>query len=304
MNICRIEKKVRSSDRVHMLNGLIFVPQGRIKGYFHIIHGMTEYIGRYEDFMKEMAGEGYIVFGYDNLGHGFTVNDESERGFFASENGWKYLVEDVGIFAREMKKHFGLTLPYYLMGHSMGSFIARLAAEKFNMQKKLILTGTGGPENLTGSAIAVLRRVKKDKGEKYVSERLRDMIFGTYNKKFGDDDPYNWLSSLETARNEYSSDPVCTFSFTVSAMEDLVTLSREANSRRWFSSRVCRKPVLILSGLDDPVGEYGHGVKKVHDKLAENGCNVRLILYRGCRHEVLNERCRKKAIHEIKRFCL
>ena len=99
MEISVIKKKVLSSDNIHMLAGTIYLPEGDIKGIYHIVHGMTEHIGRYDRFMRDMAKEGYLCFGYDNLGHGYTVNDKSELGFIAKKRGWDLLARDVKVFS-------------------------------------------------------------------------------------------------------------------------------------------------------------------------------------------------------------
>ena len=302
MKIQCIEKRVLSTDMTHHLAGTIMLPEGKPKGLFHIVHGMQEYMGRYKYFMERMAQAGYIVFGFDNLGHGYTVNDRSELGFIASKNGWKYLVDDVAIFANSMKLQYGEYLPYYLFGHSMGSFIARLTAEKYDMQDKLIIMGTGGPIPGTTPAISLLKKVKRAKGERYVSKNINDLIFGTYNRRFGYDDPYNWISTLKETRTAFANDPLCNYSFSVSALEDLLRLSRECNKSRWFSSRVRKKPILLLSGENDPVGDYGMGVKKVHDRLKSKGADIKFVLFRGCRHEPLNDISREKAIDTILDF--
>ena len=303
MNIKHIEEKVPSSDGIHMLSGMVLIPDGEIRGLFHVVHGMTEYIGRYESFMRDMAQEGYIVFGFDNLGHGHTVNSPDEYGFIAHKDGWNLMVDDVYRFGKAMKEEYGKDLPYYLMGHSMGSFLVRLAAEKYDFQDKLIVMGTGGPQKKTSAGLAYLRAIKRIKGEKYVSKTINHLVFGAYNKRFGNDDPHYWLNTQESGRKAYAQDKLCAFSFTVSAMEDLVMLSRESNKKSWFCSGVSKKPILLLSGADDPVGDYGMGVKHVHDYLKAAGADVRFILYRGYRHEILNDSCRERVISEIKSFC-
>ena len=297
-----IDKKVLSSDGIHQLAGKVYVPDGDIKGIFQVVHGMTEHIERYHEFMQEIAENGYVVFAYDHLGHGHTAVDRSELGFIAHENGWKYLVDDVNRFAEEVRAEFGAELPYYLMGHSMGSFIVRLAAEKFDMDSKLIVMGTGGPNSSIGLAITTVKLIKKIKGERHISKTIEKLVFGTYNKKFGGDDPYGWLSTIEQEKIDYANDPLCTFRFTASAMEDLLHLAKESNSKRWFSSCVTKKPILLISGADDPVGDYGKGVKAVHDRLKANGADVKFKLYANCRHEILNDVCSKKVKKDILEF--
>ena len=137
-----IDKEVLSSDKVHYLKGRIYIPEGSPKGLLHVVHGMTEYIGRYDGFMREMAEFGYITFGYDHLGHGMTAVDESELGFIAHKGGWNLLVDDVFLFGNEIRKAMsGEKLPFILMGHSMGSFIVRLTAARYQHHDKLIVMG-------------------------------------------------------------------------------------------------------------------------------------------------------------------
>ena len=87
--------EVQSTDNIHTLKGLIYIPEGEIKGIFHLVHGMCEYIGRYAHIFAALAERGYVCCGYDNLGHGKTARDENELGFIAHRDGWKYLVRDV-----------------------------------------------------------------------------------------------------------------------------------------------------------------------------------------------------------------
>ncbi len=297
-----IKKSVLSSDNVHMLNGYVYIPEGEVKGLFQLVHGMCEYTERYHEFMLEIANHGYIVFGYDHLGHGKTATDDSELGYIADKDGWKLLVDDVAVFGKAVKNEYGSDLPYILMGHSMGSFIVRLSAEKYNMHDKLIIMGTGGPNPAATPGLAAIAVIKKVKGGRYISNFLQNLAFGTYNKRFEGDGTYGWLSNYEDVRNSFAADKFCNFRFTVSAMGDLVTLNKESNTSRWFKSGVTKKPILLVSGADDPVGDYGKGPKAVHDKLKANGADIKFVLYRGCRHEILNDKCRNNVIAEILNF--
>lgn len=297
-----IDKRVLSSDGDHKLAGRVYIPEDNIKGIFHVVHGMVEHIGRYDAFMTQLAELGYLTFGYDHLGHGHTARDESELGFIAHKDGWKRLVDDVALFGNEIKQEYGENLPYYLMGHSMGSFVVRLAAESYNIQDKLIIMGSGGPNPAVDPGLAMINVIKKKKGEKAYSKTIEKMMFGSYNKKFGNDDPYYWISSLEDTRVKYANDPLCAFKFTVSAMGDVVHLTKECNTKRWFSSCVTKKPILIISGVDDPVGDYGKGVKKVYDNLKANHADVKFKLYGGSRHEILNDISSKKVFKDIVEF--
>ncbi len=302
MEINVVEKKVLSSDGIHKLAGKVFIPQGEIKGLFHIVHGMQEHMGYYEHALREIASRGYVAFGYDHLGHGHTVKDESELGFIAKKDGWKYLVNDVAVFGREMKREYGEDLPYILLGFSMGSFIVRLSAEKDGIQDKLIIGGTGGPNPAAVSGIGLCRLSALMKGPRHRSKFIDSLIFGNYNKKFKENDHFSWLSNDKEYRQRCAEDKLSGFPFTVSATEDLLHLFCNSNRSGWFSSAVTKKPILLISGVDDPVGNYGLGVQKVYKELKKYTDNVELVLYKGCRHHIFNDLCTEKAIEKILDF--
>ena len=143
MNFKVVDKKIKSSDQKNTLSGVMYIPEGDIRGVFHLVHGMTEYIGRYEPLFSALASNGYLCVGFDNLGHGKTAK-ESDLGFIASKNGWSYMVDDVKLFADSIKADYP-NLPYILMGHSMGSFITRVAVSRYlDLADKYICCGTAG----------------------------------------------------------------------------------------------------------------------------------------------------------------
>lgn len=298
-----IDKDVLSSDKKHMLKGKLYLPEGKAKGFFHVVHGMTEHIARYDAFMRRMAEDGWITFGYDHLGHGYTAVDDSELGFIAGKDGWERLVDDVFVYGSAVRKMTDENLPFILMGHSMGSFIVRLTAVKYNRYDKLIVMGTAGPNPAAGAGIAVTALLKKLKGAHSYSNLVYKMAFGTYNDRFKDEnDIYAWLSTLKKDRDDYRADRLCTFRFTVSAMQDLIRLNKNCNEKSWFASLDREKPVLLVAGGEDPVGEYGKGVTKVYENLRAQGANVRMKLYDGCRHEILNDTCAEEVTADILRF--
>lgn len=287
---------VKSSDGIHTLAGIVYAPDKNIKGFFQIVHGMTEHIARYEKLMRDLADIGYITFGYDNLGHGNTATDDSELGFIASKDGWDLLAKDVKIFSdaviSEYTKQSEDKLPYILMGHSMGSFIVRVASEKYVSPDKLIIMGTGGKNPAADAGLALISVIKKFKGEKHFSPIIDSIAFGSYNKRFGKttkDDPSLWLTNDESVRKAYYNDKYCTFKFSVSAMADLITLIKECNRDEWYKNVSGKMPILLLSGEDDPVGNFGKGIIEVRDKLKKNNADVECILYKGARHEILND---------------
>ena len=284
--------KVLSIDGVHNLAGVVYEPEIEAKGYFHIVHGMTEHIYRYDRFMRDMAEQGYICFGYDHLGHGYTANDDSELGYIAKKDGWDLLCRDVKAYSDAVMSEYGKDKPYILMGHSMGSFVVRVATEKYVHPDKLIVMGTAGPNPAAGAGLALISIVKLFRGDRHISKLIDNIAFGSYNNRFGggsESDPKPWLTNDESIREKYYADKFCTFNFTVSAMGDLITLIKTCNRADWYKGIDKAMPVLLVSGEDDPVGNYGKGVQTVCDGLNAQGVDTKCILYPKARHEILND---------------
>ena len=297
-----LDKKVLSSNGKNMLAGKVYLPHGEIKGYFHVVHGMTEYIGRYDGFMRILAENGYIAFGYDHLGHGNTAKDDSELGFIAENDGDDFLARDVKRFADAMLKEYG-ELPYYLMGHSMGSFIVRLATQYYITPDKLIIMGTGGPKGIVLFGLNLSKLIKKIKGPKYYSKLVKFLAFGSYNARCPKEEgPHAWLTNDSKIRDAYKNDKFCTFDLTISAMHDIISLTYKANSEQWFKSVAKKMPILLISGEDDVVGDYGKAIVVVRDKLIQNGADVKMKLYPNNRHEILNDNAREECINDILYF--
>ena len=296
------EKSVLSSDGSHSLAGRVYVPEGGICGIFQLIHGMTDYTERYDELLSRLAAKGFLSFGFDLLGHGRTARDPSELGFIAEKDGWKRLVEDVKITSDAIREEYGKALPYCLMGHSMGSFIARCAVVDFPDPDALILMGTGGPEPSAPLGIALADTIGKIYGKRHVSHFMQAMVFSDYDSRFPGDYPQRWITVDTENLVRYKDDPFCTFRFSVSALSDLIHLQSRANSSAFFSRIPSKMPVLLISGEDDPVGDFGKGVKKVYSRLIKKGKNATLRLFSGYRHEILQDFCREEVIGEILSF--
>ena len=280
-----------SSDGIHTLSGVIYLPDSNPLGYLHIVHGMTEHIERYHRFMADITEAGYICFGYDNLGHGTTAINDDELGYIAKDRGFELLAKDVKIFSDAVKKEYGEELPYCLLGHSMGSFIVRAAARDTHPDK-LIIMGTAGKNPAAGAGLLLISCIKFLCGDRHFSPLIDNIAFGSYNKRFGggsEDDPKPWLTCDGEIRKKYYADKFCTFNFSVSAMGDLIRLIKLSNSRKWYEQFPKDIPVLLVSGTDDPVGNYGKGVKEVTEGLIAKGIAATCILYDGARHEILND---------------
>lgn len=302
MNFTVTEFNVPSTDGIHTLSGVMYVPNGEIKGLFHLVHGMTEYIGRYDHVLSFLARNGYVAFGYDHLGHGKTVANKQELGFIADKKGYKLLVDDVVVFEDEIIKLYP-DKKLILMGHSMGSFIARIAASRVKDRfSGLIVCGTGGPQPLTPLGLAICKIMGVVFGKHHISPLVEALTFGAYNKRFEGKSKYDWLTKDRELIENYEKDELCNYHFTVCALYDLVKLNSLSNKKTAY--RVPEKlPILVISGEMDPVGNYGKGVKTVYERYKKAGVtDVKLKLYPDCRHEIHNDSCKEQMFKDLLDF--
>ena len=298
----KITKEIPSNDGIHTLRATVYLPENP-KGIVQIVHGMAEHIGRYEHFMTYLAENGFIACGHDHLGHGKTAENETELGFFAEKNGDRLVCEDTFSFGKAIREEYP-SFPLILLGHSMGSFIARQTVRFHpNACDALIIMGTGGKNPLsvlgfiTASVICTLR------GKKHISLLIDRIAFASYNKKTGKKNSFAWLTHDEKEIEKHDADPLCTFRFTVSAMRDLIRLQSHSNRKDWYRNLRKDLPVFIVSGAEDPVGNYGKGVEEVFSALLAQGMtNVTRKIYPDMRHEILNERSRKTVYQDILSF--
>lgn len=293
----------QSSDGLHKVHGILWRPDdGHVKGVIQIVHGMAEYIGRYEEFAEFICARGYAVVGEEHLGHGASVNDPSEYGYFGKKNGMNFIIRDNAKLMRHMMKKYD-GCPYFLLGHSMGSFITRMLITKYSgCLSGAIIMGTGGQTRLEAAAGKILTYITAAfKGWKFRSRLIHQIAFGAFNRKF---EPartkMDWLTKDTMIVDKYLEDEKCTFMFTVSGYRDLFGLILQISRRE--AVRKIRKdlPILIVSGADDPVGGFGKGVGRVCDQYrAEGLCNVQMKLYEHDRHEILNETDRKQVSEDL-----
>lgn len=298
--------KFKSSDDVNEVSGCYYDCEGvKPKYVLQISHGMCEYIGRYDDFAFFMAQNGFAVCGNDHLGHGGTSGSEGIDGYFGDKDGRKYILQDLHRMNSLASKRYP-GLPIIMLGHSMGSFFARLYAATYpETLQGLIISGTGGPNPLGGIGLFLTRIISKIKGSQYRSKLIHNMAFGAYLKQV--ESPatsYDWISRDKDIVDIYSKDAKCTFMFTVSAFHELMATLNAVSNKQWAEKINKNMPIYMFSGSKDPVGDYGKGVRTVYDMLKTSGVkDIELKLYDGGRHEMLNETNRKDVYADVLGWC-
>ncbi len=278
------------------------IPDTAPKAVIQIAHGIAEHINRYEDFMNFLAENGYVAVGNDHLGHGQSFESIGDEGFFAEENGWDYVVEDMDRLREQMRQEYH-DLPYIFFGHSMGSFLTRTYLirhpEKYDAA---ILSGTGHQgKALVLAGYTAANLMVRSKGPRGDGQMLNDMAFGSYCKRIPNPrTPFDWLSRDEENVDRYIADPLCGFVAKVSLYRDMMYGVKFITSQKNIDTMSKEQPIYFMSGDADPVGDYGKGVQKAYDAFCKAGLkDVTIRLYPDGRHEMLNEVNKGKVYQDI-----
>ena len=301
MDITRFELEFPASNVGHNIFACVWRDAERenYKAVIQLVHGMAEHILRYEDFAVYLAKHGYVVCGNDHAGHGQSA-DEADLGYFGKkDNSWQYLIDDMnylkGVIALEFPD-----IPYVMLGHSMGSFLAREFTAKYgNELSAAIFMGTGGKKAGIDAAIALSKHLA-EKHPKEKGKIIDKIVFSGYNRKVENPSTsFDWLSTDAKQVEKYINDDRCGFLFTFEGYRDLLEVNKEVNTVKWAKSLPAELPILLISGTDDPVGDYGKGVRKVYKLLLNSGCaNTDIKLLKGARHEILND-VKKDRVYKI-----
>ena len=290
-----------SSDGKNTLHAEMFLPSdGKARCVVQIAHGMMDYIGRYRGFAEALCGAGIALAGNDHLGHGDSVSCAEDYGFFASHGGYDFVIDDVKRMNDLIHRELPDT-PVVLMGHSMGSFIARLYALRYESSiDGLIIHGTAGPNPATGAGKLLVKLLRAIKGERYRSKFICSLADGGYNKGFDPaEGPNAWLTREPSLVADRIGNPKNDFIFTLAGYEDLFCFLGDCNSADWFAKFPRQLRTLVISGEADPVGGFGKGVRYVYDNLKKQGALVELKLYPEARHELFFESNRDEVFADL-----
>lgn len=294
-----------SRDGLTRIHAVEWIPEGEIRGILQIAHGMVEFIDRYDRFASFLASRGFYVVGNDHLGHGKSVTNESRLGYFAKHNGNFCVLGDMQQLREATREKYPDT-PYFLLGHSMGSFLAREFIEKYgNGLAGAVIMGTAyQPAATLDLAIGLTAVFQQARGGHYRSETINNMALGSYNASF---EPgrtkFDWLTRDEAMVDAYIANPLNQFVFTINGYYNLFRGLRYAERQVNLDKIPKSLPILVISGGRDPVGDFGKGPKLVAESFQKTGIwDVTLKLYPEDRHELLNELDREQVDQDLLRW--
>lgn len=292
-----------SKDGNTEIHTIEWKPEGEVRAVLQICHGMVEYIRRYDEFAQFLCGEGYYVVGNDHLGHGKSIQAKSEYGFFNEKYGNACVLGDMHTLRQRTEKKYP-GVPYFMLGHSMGSSLLRQYIQMYgNGLSGAVLMGTVADHKKAALLFGkrLCRVMAAFRGWHYRSKMVDNLVLGAYNKKFKPARTRaDWITSDNENLDMYVADPLCSFMSTVNAYYNV--FSGMIGIQRKESVYMIPKglPVLFVSGADDPVGEFGKGVRKIYEKYRAAGIrDVTLRLYAGDRHEILNETDRDQVYKDL-----
>lgn len=297
-----------SSNGSNRLRVVSWLPDTQPVAVLQICHGMQEHIERYDRVARFMALSGFVVVGHDHLGHGHSVDTPEDLGYFGDGDGSEFLVEDIHRLRMSVAGQYA-KLPYFILGHSMGSFMVRryLTVHGQGLAGALIL-GTGWYPNTVLRPFAALCRLLVCRyGWRHRSELALKLFYSGEFRRFDIDgtDPANsWLTRDADVVRRYFADPLCNYRFTLSGYYALLRTMLYLNCAKNTARIPKTLPMLLLSGQDDPVGDFGKGARRVALAYRRAGLKqTELRLYRGARHEILNEIDHERCWGDILHWC-
>ena len=292
-----------SSDGKTLIHVNQWTPsERRILGVVQIAHGVAEYGARYAPFARFLCGHGFVVVANDHLGHGQSLIPGGPMVYLGEKDGWWNVVDDMECLRSRVAKVVP-DRPYFLFGHSMGSFLSRTHLIRYpGRLDGCILCGTGhqSPALIAGGKLIADREIRR-LGKKAFSARADDLAFGAYNKAFAPTRTrFDWVSASEENVDAYIADPLCGGDTTLGLFRDMLDglsyITRQSNMDKMDADL----PVFFIAGDQDPVGDMGKGVRKAHDCFKKAGIrDLSIKLYHGLRHEILNEASRQYVYRDV-----
>ncbi len=281
------------------IHGCRWLPSGHPKAVVQIIHGITEYVERYDHFAVFLASQGFLVVAEDHMGHGQSINGGGIQGYF--HGGWFSAVEDTYQLLKDTKAACP-ELPYILLGHSMGSFMARtiLYLHPDSGIDGCIISGTCWQPAFAMPAIEkFMMAACRITGETTVSEKLQNLVFGSYNAR---------VERRRTALDWVSRDSAVVDAHPMmqglapkaGLLRDMMTGINNVEQPAHLAYMKKDLPVFFVAGGDDPVGNYGRGVRQCAAAFQKAGMeDVSVRIYPLCRHEILNEINKEEIYNDI-----
>lgn len=291
-----------SADQKTKIGLSVWRPEKEPIAVVQLVHGMAEFSERYDGFAAFLNSKGIVVAAHDHLGHGDSIQSTEDYGHFSDKKGVNLLLEDISFVHQKFQREYS-QLPYFILGHSMGSFLLKSYLGSYSTSLDgAILMGSGWHSSVEMHAAEMLSSiVGAIYGKKHRSRLIDNLAFGGYNKPFEPSETTkDWLTRDKEEVEKYLQDKRTQFIFTATAYKDLFKAIRIGSQKKRLRNIQKGLPILVISGTADPVGNYGKGVRRLAKRLSsETGNPIEVRLYEGSRHELLNELNKKEVFRDI-----
>lgn len=289
---------LQSTDGKTPLYCVKWVPSGPALGVVQLVHGMVEYIERYDDFASYLCAQGFYVIGCDHIAHGNSVLSKDDWGHFSDDDGFETLIDDIGV-VRAYAQREQPSIPYFLFGHSMGSYAVRNSIMRHpEGLAGAIICGTGNQSPaLLRAGQALCSVLKKVHSPRYKSTLVHNMALGALDKPYKSEGLKNAFLTTDTAVvDAYNAEPRCSFMFTVGSYHSMFGGMIKLHDKESLLKIPKSLPLFVASGACDPLGNMGKDIRALYESYLALGIkDVTLKLFDGMRHEVLNEKNKAEA---------
>ena len=281
-----------------------WTPEGELRAVVQLVHGIAEFIERYDTFANFLTQQGFVVLAEDHMGHGQSINGDGIQGYF--HGGWFNAVADTYRLLAQTKAEYP-DIPYILFGHSMGSFMARTILCKYPDSgiAAAVICGTAWqPAFALPVLIKLIESMNKKAGETAPNQKLNDMIFGSYNKKVEHKrTTHDWLTRDDKIVDAYIAHPLCGFVPSGGLLRDMMQGIHYIEQNENLARMRKDLPVFFIAGGEDPVGSYGKGIHQAVNAFRKAGMqDVSVKIYPLCRHEILNEINKEEVFGDVVRW--
>lgn len=298
----------RSANSVNMICGMKWIPDQKAIAVLHICHGMAEHLVRYDAFATYMAEQGVVVIVSDLVGHGHSVNNKDELGYFGDYLVNARLLSDMFSAKTLIQKEYS-HVPYFVMGHSMGSIIVRqyMMTHKENVDGVILLGCVDYPDwicYLGKLFIKIVSLCHKEK-MRYRSPLVNEIGLGSFDKSFKQEGIRNaWLSRDKEEVQAFNHDPLCNYLYSIGVYRDILDGLLECHNKRRLDNLSKEVPIAILGGTNDPCSNMGKTTRKLYRQYKKMGFKVGMRLYKGARHELLHETNRQEVYADIYKWII
>lgn len=292
--------KIKSCIEDIYLDTNYIEPTDNIKAIVVILHGMSEHKERYNYFLEKLANKQYLPVIYDHRGHGKSLKNSNDLGYFYSDNA-DTLSEDTKIVINYFQEKYP-HIPVILFAHSMGTLIARnFISTNDDAISKLILCGPPTKNGLVDVGLSLAKLANTLGNPRKANKFLNKLTFSSFNR--GYQSPNEWLSKSKENVKNYNNDPLCGFTFTTNGFLNLYTLQKNAFIKRRYQVKKPDLPIFLMAGTDDPVIKNSRKFQELVAFLNDLSYNnTEFKLYQDLRHELLQEDIKDTIIQDILEF--